>query len=85
MQLSLFAAACGLRAAVTAGKFLDPPGGIDELLFAGKKRMAGGADANFYVPARRAGVIDRTTGAADLRLVVLRMNVRFHGGKESAQ
>ena len=69
------------RAAIAAREFLHPAGGIDELLFAGEKRMAGGADADFDVPASRAGMVDRAAGAANVRLVVVRMNVRFHVGK----
>ena len=79
-QLSLFrdAGAGRLRAAIAARKFLDAAGGIDKLLFAGEKRMAGRADADLDVPAGGTGMVDRTAGAANLRLVVLRMNVRFH-------
>jgi hypothetical protein len=82
-QLSLpsDAGAVGLRAPVPAGELLNSAGGIDKLLFAGKKRMAGGADADLDVLAGRAGMVDRTAGAANLRLVVVRMNVRFHSGK----
>ena len=82
-QLSFFgdAGPDGLCAAITAGKLLDPTGGVDELLFAGEKRMAGGANANFDVPAGRAGMVDRTAGADHFRLVIVRMNVRFHVGK----
>ena len=74
-----------LGAAVAAREFLDPARGIDKLLFAGEKRMAGGADADFNVPARRAGMIDRAAGAANFRLVVVRMNVRFHSGKRAGK
>ena len=40
--------------------------------------MASGADADFNVTTRRAGVIDRATRANDIGLYVFRMNVRFH-------
>ena len=81
-ELSFLFGAGSFRAAVSAGKFLDPARGIDKLLFASEKRMAGGADADFNIPAGRAGVINRATGAANVRLVIIRMDVRFHVGKE---
>ena len=85
-QLSLLGAGSGgLHAAVATGEFLDPAGGIDELLFAGEEGVTGGANTDLDIPACRAGMIDRAAGADNIRLVVLRMNVRFHGGKESAQ
>ena len=82
-QLSFFgdAGPGSLHAAIAAGKFLNPACGVDELLFAGEKRMAGGADADFDVPASRAGMVDRAAGADNVRLVIVRMNVRFHVGK----
>ena len=83
-QLSLGSAG-GLGAAVTAGEFFYATGRIDELLFASEKRMTCRADADFNVPLGRACVVDSTTRTGDVGLIVLRMNVRFHGGKESAQ
>jgi hypothetical protein len=50
VYLGFFAGASGFGAAVTAGEFLDPTGGIDELLFASEKRMAGGANADLDIP-----------------------------------
>jgi hypothetical protein len=79
----LFAAARRLCAAVAAREFLDSARRIDEFLFAGEKRMAGGADADFNIPPRRTGVIDGTTGADDVGLVILRMNVRLHVQKRA--
>src|SRR5437763_3762794 len=58
IQLSL-AGAGGLGAAVTTREFFHAPGGVDEFLFAGEKRMARGADPDFNVPFSRAGVISR--------------------------
>jgi hypothetical protein len=78
IQLRLFAAARRFCAAVTPREFLDSASSIDEFLFAGEKRMAGGANADFNIPPRRTRVIDGTTGADDVGLVILRMNVRLH-------
>ena len=76
------ASAGGLGAAVAAREFFDAAGGVDELLFAGEKRMARGADADFNVPLGRAGVVDSTASAGDVGLEILWMNVRFHVGNE---
>ena len=76
--------ASGLGAAVAAREFLDATGGIDKLLFAGEKRMASGADADFNVPLRRTRVVDRAARTGDVGLVILRMNVRFHVRKRAA-
>ena len=83
IQLRLFSAARRFCAAVTAREFLDPAGSIDEFLLTGEKRMAGGANANFNITPRRTGVIDGTTGAGDVGLVILRMNVRLHVQKRT--
>src|SRR5438046_7385287 len=77
IQLSL-ARARGLGAAVTTHEFFHAPGGVDEFLFAGKKRMAGGADADFNVSFGRAGVINRAARANDIGLLIIGMNVRLH-------
>jgi hypothetical protein len=74
----------GLGATVTPREFLDAPRRIDELLFPGEKRMARRADADFNVPLGRARVIDSAASADDIGLVILRMNVRFHGWKRAA-
>lgn len=79
IQLSLLAGACGFCAAVTASEFLHPAGGIDEFLFAGEKRMAGGTDADFNIPFGRARVINRAAGTGHIGCLVIGMNVRFHG------
>jgi hypothetical protein len=72
------ARAGGLGAAVTTREFFDAPSGIDKFLFAGEKRMAGGADADFNVSFGRAGVINRAAGANDIGLLIIGMNVRLH-------
>src|SRR5438309_11405288 len=77
IQLSL-ARADGLGAAVTTREFFHAPGGIDKFLFAGEKRMAGGADADSNVSFSRAGAINRAAGAHDIGLLIIGMNVRLH-------
>ena len=77
IQLSL-ARAGGLGAAVATREFLHATGGIDKFLFAGEKRMAGGADADFNVSFGRAGVINGAAGANDIGLLIIGMNVRLH-------
>jgi len=42
-------------ASVFAIEFLDAPGAVDQLLFTGKERMAGGANFHFDVTDSRAG------------------------------
>ena len=76
-QLS-FGGPSGLGRAVTARKFFDATGRVDELLFAGEKRMTRRANADLHVAPRRTRVINRAARADDVGLVVLRMNVRFH-------
>lgn len=80
MQLDLFgrADAGGFRATIAARELFNPASSVDEFLFAGEKRMTCRANANFYVLLRRTGVVDSTTGARNVGLVILRMNVRFH-------
>ena len=62
---TFFAGASRFRAAVAAREFLHPTRGVDELLFAGEKRMASGADTDFNVRLGRTGVINRTARAGD--------------------
>jgi hypothetical protein len=65
-------------AAVAAGKFLDAPGRIHELLFAGEKGMTSSANTDLNIAARGAGVINRTACAYHIGLVILWMNIGFH-------
>ena len=83
-QLSALSAG-RFRLAVATGEFLYASRGIDEFLFPGEKRMASGANADFDVLLRRTGMIDRTAGAGNFGLGVLRMNVRFHDQKRVAK
>jgi hypothetical protein len=80
-QLTFFARARSLSAAVALGELLDATGGIDKFLFAGEKRMAGRADTDSNIAPGRAGVIHRAARANDVRLVILWMNACFHVGK----
>ena len=82
IQLSL-ARAGGFGAAVTTREFFHAPGGVDEFLFAGKKRMAGGTDADFNVSFGRAGVINRAARTNDIGLLIIGMNVRLHAKKQA--
>src|SRR2546430_11897524 len=84
LSFSRRAGPSGLGATLAPREFLHPPGRIDELLFPGEKRMAGGANTDFNVPLGRARVIDSAASADDIGLVILRMNVRFHGWKRAA-
>jgi hypothetical protein len=77
-DLRLLGRARGLGAAVAAREFLDAAGGIDKLLFAGEKRMASGADADFNVTLGRTRMVNRAARTSDVSLKILRMNVRFH-------
>ena len=79
-QLSLpgRAGPSGLGSTITAREFLDATGGVDELLFPGEKRMAGGADADSNVSFGRASVINRAARANDIGLLIIGMNVRLH-------
>ncbi|MEY2485392.1 MAG: hypothetical protein QOH39_1040, partial [Verrucomicrobiota bacterium] len=52
VQLSLGHGPSGLGATVAAGEFLNPSRCIDELLFAGEKRMTSGANTDFNVLPR---------------------------------
>ena len=82
-QLRLPARARGFGAAVTPGKFLDAPGRIHELLFAGEKGMTSGANTDLNIPACGASMVHRTACAHHVRLVILWMNARFHLWKEA--
>ena len=75
---AFFVRAC-LHACVSTRELLDAARGIDELLFAREERMAGRADADLDVALRRAGVIDRAARAANVGLMVVGMNICFHG------
>jgi hypothetical protein len=67
-NLTFLRGASGLSAAVTAREFFYATSGIDELLFASKKRVASGADADFNVTSSGASVIHRAARAHDIGL-----------------
>jgi len=80
-QLTFFARARSLGAAVALREFFHATGRVDEFLFAGKKRMTSGADTDSNVTTRRAGVIDRAARADDICLVIFWVNACFHRQK----
>ena len=77
-ELSFLPGADSFGAAVTAGKFLDPARGIDELLFAGEKGMTSGTNADLNITTRGASVIHRAACANHISLVIFWMNGCFH-------
>ena len=77
-ELSFLLGAGSFRAAVTAGKFLDPARGIDKLLFAGEKGMTIGTNADLNIATRGASVIHRAACAHHIGLVIFWMNACFH-------
>jgi hypothetical protein len=77
-QLSFLSGARGFGAPVTAGKFLDAPSRIHELLFAGEKGMTSSANTDLNIAARGAGVIHRTACTHNIGLVILWMNTGLH-------
>ena len=74
-----FGAADGGGAAEAFGEFVDPSGGVDELLFTREERMAGSANADGNARDGGTSVINRATGAGDGRFDVLGMNLGLHG------
>jgi len=67
------------RLGVLAAEALDPPGGVQQLLLAGKERMAIGADLQVDVAFVRGTRGERVpTGAGDPHLVVHGMNAGLH-------
>ena len=77
-KLSFLFGASSFGAAVTAGKFLDTPRGIDKLLFASEKGMTSGTNADLNIATRGASVIHRAACAHHISLVVFWMNACFH-------
>ncbi len=77
-ELSFLLGAGSFRAAVTAGKFLDPARSIDKLLFASEKGMTSGTNADLNIATRGAGVIHRAACAHHISLVIFWMNACFH-------
>ncbi|SRR6266567_4299656 len=77
-QLSFFLSPRRFGATVTAGKFLDAPGGIDELLFACEKRMTSGTNTDLNIATGGAGMIHRPARARDFGLIILWVNAGFH-------
>ena len=78
----LSALLAALRTCVTARELLDTAGGVDELLLASEEGMAGRADANLDVALGGAGVVNGPTSAGDRGLLVIGMNICFHGSEK---
>ena len=74
-----------LACAVAASEFLDAACRIDELLLTGKEWVARGANADLDVAAGGTGVIDLTARARDGGLVVVGMDICFHGRKRDSE
>ncbi len=78
VQLSFLLSSRRFGAAVAASEFLDAPGGIDELLFAGKKGMTSRTNTDLNIAARGAGMIHRAARTDHVGLIILWMNACFH-------
>jgi len=77
-ELSFLLSSRRFGAAVAAREFLDAPGSIDELLFAGEKGMTSSTNTDLNIAARGAGMIHRTACAHHIGHVILWMNTGFH-------
>src|SRR5947208_11835705 len=77
-ELSFLLSPRGFGAAVAASEFLDAPGGIDELLFAGEKGMTSGTNTDLNIATRGTGMIHRAARTDDVGLIILWMNACFH-------
>lgn len=82
--LELFPADC-LRGRVAFCELFNTTCGIDELLFAGKERVAGGADADFQVTPGGACFVGGPACAGDRCLFVAGMNIGFHGLEKGSE
>jgi hypothetical protein len=67
-----------LKFLVLFAKALNAPGRIHQLLFAGKKRVAFGANFNMDVAFGRTDLHNVSAGTRNGRLRIAWMNVRFH-------
>src|SRR5262249_25143180 len=68
----------GLRLGQTLLELVHAPGGVDELLLAGVKRMTHVANADDDDRLGGAGLDHVAAGATDFRVYILRMNLCFH-------
>ena len=69
----------GARGAVLLAELVDAALGVERLLLARVERVAGGADLDAEVTARRVGVVVGAARAADVRLGVVGVNALLHG------
>lgn len=73
-------AADGLLARVLLAELVDATCGIDDLLLAGKERVAGRADIKVQIIARGGlGLKTVTAATVNGNLAVIGVNFRFHG------
>ena len=72
-----------LAGAEALREFLNATGGIDKLLLASEKGMAGSANAETKILFGGASVVDGAAGTDNLALRVFGMNIRFHGSREA--
>src|SRR5437762_11837994 len=77
VQLTFFARAHGFGAAIVLGEFFDAIGRVKELLFGGEERMTRGANTDSNVTTRREGVMDSVARAADVVIVMDRVNAFY--------
>lgn len=59
-------------------EFLNTAFGVNDLLLAGEKRMAGGANLDVNVLTGRSRFDDITTGAGNRGVKIFRMDTGFH-------
>jgi hypothetical protein len=64
--------------AVFLSELFYSSGGVDKFLFAGKERVAIGANFHMDIAHRRTGFDHVTTGASDRRRLIFRMDTCLH-------
>lgn len=67
------------RRGVLLAEAIDAAGDINDLVFAGVERMAGGADIGCEAAARGAGDHNGSAGTGDGCVFVIGMDAGFHG------
>ena len=66
--------------AVLLAEFVYAPSGIHDLLFTGKKRVAGRTDFDIQIVAhRRTGAETITATTAYIDVTIIRVDICFHG------
>ena len=64
---------------VASAEFFDAAGGVNQFLFAGKERVAGGADLHLQLGEYRADLKGAAAGTYRVNSLVFRMYIFFHG------